>query len=84
LIVFADASARVGYVVKRFSINYPLRLAITALNTNTRSMNKVVGVPLAGVALYGLVRLLHMQSFSDLSSLTLVNPYVHNVYMAGM
>ena len=47
-------------------------------------MNKVVGVALAGVALYGLVRLLKMQSVSDLASLTLVNPRVHNVSLAGM
>ena len=47
-------------------------------------MNKVVGVALAGVALYGLVRLLKMRSVSDLASLTLVNPRVHNVSLAGM
>ena len=47
-------------------------------------MNKVVGVALAGVALYGLVRLLKMQTVSDLASLTLVNPRVHNVTLAGM
>jgi uncharacterized membrane protein len=47
-------------------------------------MNKVVGVALAGVALYGLVRLLKMQTVSDLASLTLVNPRVHNVSLAGM
>lgn len=47
-------------------------------------MNKVVGVALAGVALYGLVRLLKMQSVSDLASFTLVNPRVHNVSLAGM
>lgn len=46
-------------------------------------MNKVVGVALAGVALYGLVRLLKMQSVSDLASLTLVNPRVHNVSLVG-
>jgi hypothetical protein len=47
-------------------------------------MNKVVRVALAGVALYGLVRLLKMQTVSDLASLTLVNPRVHNVTLAGM
>jgi hypothetical protein len=47
-------------------------------------MNKIVGVTLAGVALYVLVRLLKMQSVSDLASLTFVNPRVHNFSRAGM
>jgi hypothetical protein len=41
-------------------------------------MNKVVGVALAGVALYGLIRLLKMQSVSDLASLTCIPPGCSN------
>jgi hypothetical protein len=47
-------------------------------------MNKVVGVALAGVAFYGLIRLLKMRTVSDLASFTLINPRVHNISLAGI
>lgn len=48
------------------------------------SMNKVLGIALAGAALYGLVRILRMQNVSDLTTLSLVNPRVHQVTLAGL
>jgi len=47
-------------------------------------MNKVLGIALAGAALYGLVRILRMQNVSDLTTLSLVNPRVHQVTLAGL
>ena len=47
-------------------------------------MNKVLGIALAGAALYGLVRILRMQNVSDLTTLSLVNPRVNPVTLAGL
>mgnify|MGYP000076285587 CR=1 FL=1 len=47
-------------------------------------MNKVLEIALAGAALYGLVRILRMQNVSDLTTLSLVNPRVHQVTLAGL
>ncbi len=47
-------------------------------------MNKVVVIALGGTLLYGLVRLMKMQNVSDLATLVLVNPRVHQINLGGL
>ena len=42
-------------------------------------MNKLVGITLGAVAVYGIVRLLKMQNLGDQTNISLVNPRVHAV-----
>ncbi len=43
-----------------------------------------MGVALAGVAPFGLVRILKIQAVCDIASLTLINPRVLNIALASM
>jgi hypothetical protein len=46
-------------------------------------MNKLVGITLGAVAVYGIVRLLKMQNVGDQTNISLVNPRVHAVNLGG-
>ena len=47
-------------------------------------MNKLVGITLGAVAVYGIVRLLKMQNVGDQTNISLVNPRVHAVNLGGL
>jgi hypothetical protein len=47
-------------------------------------MNKLVGITLGAVAVYGIVRLLKMQNVGDQTNITLVNPRVHSINLGGI
>ena len=47
-------------------------------------MNKWVGITLGAAAAYGIVRFLQMQNVSDQTNITLVEPRIHDVNLAGL
>jgi hypothetical protein len=47
-------------------------------------MNKWVGITLGAAAAYGIVRFLQMQNVSDKTNITLVEPRIHDVNLAGL
>ena len=47
-------------------------------------MNKLVGITIGAVAVYGIVRLLKMQNVGDQTNISLVNPRVHAVNLGGL
>jgi hypothetical protein len=46
-------------------------------------MNKVVGLAIAGTIVYGIVKLLKVQNVSELATLSLLNPRVHQINLGG-
>jgi hypothetical protein len=47
-------------------------------------MNKWVGITLGAAAAYGIVRYLQMQNVSDKTNITLVEPRIHDINLAGL
>jgi hypothetical protein len=47
-------------------------------------MNKWVGITLGAAAAYGIVRFLQMQNVSDKTNITLVEPRIHDINLAGL
>lgn len=47
-------------------------------------MNKVVGLAIAGTIVYGIVKLLKVQNISELATLSLLNPRVHQINLGGL
>jgi hypothetical protein len=59
-----------------------------SINSLTKShltrMNKLVGITLGAAATYGIVRYLQMQNVSDKTNITLVEPRIHDINLAGL
>ena len=47
-------------------------------------MNKWVGITMGAAAAYGIVRYLQMQNVSDKTNITLVEPRIHDINLAGL
>jgi|GEM_PF-2196878 len=47
-------------------------------------MNKWVGITLGAATAYGIVRYLQMQNVSDKTNITLVEPRIHDINLAGL
>ncbi|OYU82639.1 MAG: hypothetical protein CFE24_14955 [Flavobacterium sp. BFFFF2] len=47
-------------------------------------MNKVIGIAIAGTIAYGIIKLLKMQQVSDSTTLSLVNPRLHQISLNGI
>lgn len=47
-------------------------------------MNKVVGIGIAGVAIFGIFKLIKMNQMSEFISTRLINPRIHKVDLSGI